>query len=170
MAIPILIRSLAFSVAFSGSRICTQEHCSLMLTNSKRYLFKPASSQAALKSGSWVVGVQEATTTRFKLYSVIAFFIVETPSSEQVNRLRSACTTLGSSLTYSTTWGTSTYAPIFVPQWHTKTPMRVSPILAASCQSLGCSSCCPRPLHYAVRDILRAMNITTGKNSRPCGI
>ena len=84
MATPMRTRSLAFRVASAGFCMCTQEQCSLKLTNSKRYLLSPARSQFLRKSISWVRGVQEATTTLFSLSSLILFLIEESPSSEQV--------------------------------------------------------------------------------------
>ena len=47
--------------------MCTHEHWSRMLAISNRYGFRPASRSVSWNSGSWVRGVQEATTTRLRL-------------------------------------------------------------------------------------------------------
>ncbi len=49
--------------------MCTQESWLRMLAISKRYLFKPASIKVSRNRGSWVMGVQAATTTRLRLCS-----------------------------------------------------------------------------------------------------
>jgi len=48
----ILIRSLDFSVAFSGSFWCTHEHWSLILAISNRFAFSPASFKVSWNMGS----------------------------------------------------------------------------------------------------------------------
>ena len=72
LAMAMRVRSLAFSVAFSGSCMWIQEHWSRMLAISKRNGFSPASLMVLWNRASWVLGVQEATTTRFRLCSLIA--------------------------------------------------------------------------------------------------
>ena len=52
LATAIRVKSLAFSVAASGSDMCTQESCSLKFANSNKNLFKPASSTHLRKVGS----------------------------------------------------------------------------------------------------------------------
>src|SRR3989339_152184 len=82
-ATPMATSFLAFSVASLGSFACIQEQCSLMLTNSNRYLLMPACSHARLKSGSCVLGVHAATPTPSSLFSVMLLLIEPRPSSEQ---------------------------------------------------------------------------------------
>ena len=134
-ATPILTSSFAFSVAFSGSFMWTQEHCSLMLTNVKRYLFSPASSQVDWKSGPCVLGVHEATTTLLRLCSLMPFCTALRPSSAHIYRSSSAWTTPGRVLAYSATEGTSTTPPMLEPQWHTKTPTLLSVGKSTVCSS-----------------------------------
>ena len=80
-------RSLAFSVAFSGSDWCTQESWSRMLASSNRYRFSPASRIVSWKRGSWVRGVHAATTTRLSWFSWMASRINFWVSWLHVNRL-----------------------------------------------------------------------------------
>jgi hypothetical protein len=47
----IFTRYWALRVAFSGSFMCTQEQCSLMLAISKRYLFTPAERRVSRNNG-----------------------------------------------------------------------------------------------------------------------
>ncbi|OPX61417.1 MAG: hypothetical protein A4E29_00832 [Methanomassiliicoccales archaeon PtaB.Bin134] len=84
LAMAILVRSLALSVAFSGSCMWIQEHWSRMLAISKRNGFRPASLMVLWNRASWVLGVQEATTTRFSFSSLITFLIISWVSAEQV--------------------------------------------------------------------------------------
>src|ERR1019366_10541784 len=86
----------------------------------------PASRRVFRNRGSWVRGVQEATTTRFRWCSLILSLIASWVSLEHVERLFSTYTTLGSVLEYSTTEGTLTTPAMLVPQWQTKTPTRGS--------------------------------------------
>src|SRR5512136_7855 len=74
-------------------------------------------------SGSWVLGVQLATTTLLSLSSLIFSLIFSCVSWEHVYRFCSAYTTLGSVLAYSATSGTFTTPPMLTPQWHTNTPI-----------------------------------------------
>src|SRR5690554_4874329 len=83
-ATAIRTKSLAFSVASSGLFIWTQEHWSLILAISKRKGLSPASFKDSLKRGSWVLGLQEATTTLFSLYSWMSSLILIWVSWEQV--------------------------------------------------------------------------------------
>src|SRR4030042_1636922 len=76
------------------------------------------------KVGSWVRGVQEATTTRFRLCSLMRSLIIPWASWEQAKRLFSTCSTKGRVLAYSRTASTSTTLAILMPQWQTKTPTR----------------------------------------------
>ncbi len=111
-----LTRSFAFSVAACFSCRCTQLQCSRMLAISKRYLFNPASSHAFRKVGSCRRGEQEATTTRFNLWSLISFLISCWPWSEHVYRLSVATTTLGSVAANLATSSQSMVPAIFSPQ------------------------------------------------------
>ena len=80
----ILTKSFDFSVAATGSCICTQLHWSRILAISNRYGFNPASRIVSWNNGSWVRGVHEATITRFKLCSFIVSTIFVCVSAEQV--------------------------------------------------------------------------------------
>ena len=80
-------RSLALAVARSGLLRWTQESWLRMLTNSKRYLLSPAAMRVSWKSGSWVLGVQAATTTRLSFFSRITSTMVSWVSWEQVYML-----------------------------------------------------------------------------------
>ena len=91
-------RSLALSVAFSGSFMCTQESWLRMLAISKRYLLSPASIMVSRNSGSWVMGVQAATTTRLSCCSLMTLVMFTWVSWEQVKRFSSVKTTLGNVL------------------------------------------------------------------------
>ena len=82
-------RSLALSVALSCSFMCTQESWLRMLAISNRYLFRPASIKVSRNRGSWVMGVQAATTTRLRLCSSMIRVMLTWVSWEQVNRLSS---------------------------------------------------------------------------------
>ena len=82
-------RSLALSVALSCSFMCTQEYWLRILAISKRYLFRPASIRVSRNRGSWVMGVQAATTTRLRLCSSMTFDILTWVSWEQVKRFSS---------------------------------------------------------------------------------
>ena len=117
-------RSLALLVASSGCPACTQEFWLRMLAISNRYLFRPTEFMVSMKMGSWVLGLQEATTTRFRLCSAMRAFICSCTSWEQTNRPSSACATPGRLLAYSVTAGTSTTPAMFMPQSQTKTPTR----------------------------------------------
>ena len=64
--------------------MCTQEHWSRMFAISKRYWFRPASPQALLKRGIWVLGEQDATTTLVSLWFFMADIISDIPDSEHV--------------------------------------------------------------------------------------
>ena len=75
LATAILTMSIAFFVAASFCPLWHQEHCSRMSARSKRYLFRPASRIVSWKSGSWVRGVQEATTMRLRFWSLMICFI-----------------------------------------------------------------------------------------------
>jgi hypothetical protein len=91
------------------------------------------SRSVSLNNGSWVLGVQEATTTRLRSCSFIYSFIFSWVSWEQVNRFVSATTTLGRVSAYALTFGTSTTPPMLMPQWQTNTPMRgASPTISFS--------------------------------------
>ena len=68
-------RSFAFAVAASGSNMCTHEHWSRIFAISNRYRFSPASLIVSRKSGSCVLGEQEATITLFRLCSFIVSLI-----------------------------------------------------------------------------------------------
>ena len=82
--------SFAFWVAPSFSRECTQEQCSRMLAISKKYWLIPASRQVSRKSGSWVLGVQAPSTTRFKPLAAMASEICLAFSVEQATRFSPA--------------------------------------------------------------------------------
>ena len=72
------------SVAFSGSLWCTQLAWSRMLAISNRNGLSPASRSVSWKMGSWVRGVQLATTTRLSWCSSIFSLISERLSEEHV--------------------------------------------------------------------------------------
>ena len=80
-------RSLALSVAFSGSLAWTQRAWSRMLAISKRNGLRPASRSVSWKIGSCVRGVQLATTTRFRSCSSILSLISVRLSDEHVYML-----------------------------------------------------------------------------------
>jgi len=83
--------------------------------------------------GSCILGLQAATTTRFKWCSFMAFLISSCPGSAHVYRFSFTKTTSGIVLAYSTTCLTSTTLAMFWPQWQTKTPIRAgSACLAVS--------------------------------------
>ena len=84
LATAIRVKSLAFSVAASGSAMCTQESCSLKFANSNKNLFKPASSTHLRKVGSWRRGEHAATTTLLRLCSLISSWIINWPGSEHM--------------------------------------------------------------------------------------
>ena len=75
-------------------------------------------------SGSWVLGVQAATTTRLSCCSLMILVRFTWVSWEQVKRLSSTCTTLGRVRAYSRSSGTLMMPPMLMPQLQTKTPMR----------------------------------------------
>jgi len=50
--------------------------------------------------------------------------MVTCESEEQAYSISWACATPVNVFAYSTTLGTLTTLPIFIPQWHTNTPMR----------------------------------------------
>ena len=85
--------SLAFRVASSFCLEWTQEQCSRMLAMSKKYWLMPPSRRVSRKSGSWVRGVQAATTTRLSPLSRMVFEICSAASVEQMNSPSSAWTT-----------------------------------------------------------------------------
>ena len=64
--------SLAFWVASSFSLEWTQEQCSRIFAISKKYWLIPASRSVSRNSGSCVLGVQAATTTRLSPFSLIS--------------------------------------------------------------------------------------------------
>ena len=68
-------RSLAFLVANSGLLACTHESWLRILAISNRYLFNPQASSVSINMGAWVLGLQEATTTRFSFSSPITSLI-----------------------------------------------------------------------------------------------
>ena len=117
-------RSLAFCVASSGLLRCTQESWLRMLAISNRYLFRPALISVSWKSGSWVLGVQAATTTRLRFFCLTIWLIVSWVSWEQEYRLSLANSTYGRLLAYSATDGTSTTPAMLIPQRQTNTPIR----------------------------------------------
>ena len=114
-----------------------------MFANSNRYLLRPASSHTPWNSGPCVLGVHDATMTLLSLCSLMASRIEASPSSAQLYRVPVAKTTSGSVFVYSTTDGTSTNPPMFVPQWQTKTPIRKSSDPGSAGVSGGCSSVSP---------------------------
>src|SRR5659263_599337 len=63
-ATSILTKSFAFSMAFSGSSMCTHVSCSRMLDIVNKNEFTPPSSVAFLKVGSWSLAAHAATTVR----------------------------------------------------------------------------------------------------------
>ncbi len=83
--------------------------------------------------GSWVLGVQEATTTRLIPCSSIRSLICSWASWEQVNRVSPANTTFLSPAAYSVILGTSTTPEMLIPQLQTNTPTRGScPVKSSS--------------------------------------
>ncbi|OPY26235.1 MAG: hypothetical protein A4E31_01555 [Methanomassiliicoccales archaeon PtaU1.Bin030] len=84
---------------------------------------RPASFNVLWNRGSWVRGVQDATTTllSFSLWMSSLIFCWE--SAEQEYLFSSANTTLGRVRAYSTTLGTSTVPLMLIPQSQTKTPI-----------------------------------------------
>ena len=118
--------------------MCTQESWLRILAISNRYLFKPASINVSRNRGSWVMGVQAATTTRLRLCSSMIRVMLTWVSWEQVNRLSSTYATLGSVLEYSDSAGTSTMPPMLMPQLQTNTPMRGA---SSALMSLGVGAC-----------------------------
>src|SRR3989339_2256749 len=88
-------RSLALAVANSGSLEWTQEHWFRILAISMRYLLRPASFRVSWNRGSWVLGVQAATTIRFRPFFSITCFILSWVSWEQVNIFSSTKATWG---------------------------------------------------------------------------
>ena len=84
LATAILRRSMALRVAISRFPMCTHEHWSRMLAISKSCGFRPASRMVSWKRGSWVLGVHDATTTRFRAYSLMISTIFFWVSCEQV--------------------------------------------------------------------------------------
>ena len=116
-------RSFAFLVASIGSPWCTQAHWSRILAISNRYPFRPASLRVSMKRGSWVLGVQAATTTRFSPWRWISSLILPWLSWEQANSISSARTTFGRPSAYSLTSGTLTTPPMLMPQLQTNTPI-----------------------------------------------
>ena len=95
LAMAILRRSLALLVAASCSCMWIQEHWSRMLAMLNRYLFRPPFLQASLKRGSWVLGVQDATTTLLRSCSWIAAEMASRQSWAHAYWDSSARTTLG---------------------------------------------------------------------------
>ena len=77
------IKSFAFCVPFFLS-LCTQEHCSLIFATSSINGFNPADSSTLLNVILCRDGVQEATTTLFRLYSFISCLIKSCPGSEHI--------------------------------------------------------------------------------------
>ncbi len=103
LAIAIFVNNFAFSVAFSGSSLCTQLHWFRMFAISKRYLLSPASSMVSWNKGAWVLGEHAETTSLLSLCSSMAFLMTACASSEHANKLLSTCTTSGMSFTASLT-------------------------------------------------------------------
>ena len=97
-----------------------------MLAMSKKYWLIPPSRRVSRKRGSWVRGVQAATTTRLSPFSRIVSAICAAASVEQMKRPSSAWATLSRPFEYSTTEGMSTTRPMFAPQWQAKTPTLIS--------------------------------------------
>ena len=95
-ATDILTRSRALSVALACSRLCTQLAWSRMLAISKRNGLRPASRRVSWKMGSWVRGVQLATTTRLSWCSSIFSRISERLSLEHEYSVSVAYSTPGS--------------------------------------------------------------------------
>ena len=87
LATAIFTRSWHFAVACSGSSWWTQVHWLRILAISKRYLLRPAVRSISWKMGWWVEGLQAATTTRFRLCSLIISTIWAWASWEQLKRL-----------------------------------------------------------------------------------
>ena len=77
-------RSLAFSVALSGSAECTHEHWSRIFAISSRYGLRPASRSVSRKIASCVRGVHDATITRLSRCLMIFSLIWSCVSSAQV--------------------------------------------------------------------------------------
>jgi hypothetical protein len=65
------MRSSAFSVAASGSLLCTQDPWSRMLAIENRDWFRPLSRRVSWKIASCVRGEHEATTNRLSLCFLI---------------------------------------------------------------------------------------------------
>src|SRR5680860_1347209 len=101
---------------------------------SKKYWLIPPSRRVSRNRGSWVLGVQAPTTTRFSPLSRMVSAICWAASVEHMKRPSSACSTLSRDRAQSTVSGISTTLPIFAPQWHMNTPTRGS----SSVTSLSC--------------------------------
>src|SRR5512146_2401440 len=84
LATAMLIMSFAFAVASFGVLGWHHEENSRMFAISNKNGFNPASLTVFLKVGSCILGLQAATTTRFNLYSFIAFLISSCPGSAHV--------------------------------------------------------------------------------------
>ncbi len=84
LATDILMMSLAFAVAFSGSFMWIHEDCSRMLAISKTNGFNPPAAVAFLKVGSCRRGEHAATTTASRLCSLIASLILDWPGVEHM--------------------------------------------------------------------------------------
>ena len=82
--------SFAFLVASSCSLEWTHEQCSRMFAMSKKYWLMPASRSVSRNSGSCVLGVHAATTTRFSPLSRMVSDIALAVLVAQANRLSSA--------------------------------------------------------------------------------
>lgn len=93
-----------------------QEHLSLIFINLNKYGFIPVSRIVFWKRFSCVLGVQDATTIRVKLYSSIAFLILVNPGSEHEYKLSSEYSTSGSVLAKFASALQSKTPPIFKPQ------------------------------------------------------
>ena len=118
---PFTIR-IAFAVAFWGSWRCAYEHCSRMFAISRRYGFIPASSAFERNSSSYIFGVQHATTTPSRPFSLISRWRRSWPSFEHMKRKSVARTTSSCAPANSRTAFTSTTSEMFPPQWQMKTP------------------------------------------------
>ncbi len=77
-------RVLALRVASSSSTV-TQETCSRTEAIWKKYGLTPARRQAAWKVFSCSRGEHDATTTRFKPWTLMSFSIISWPGSEHMN-------------------------------------------------------------------------------------
>jgi hypothetical protein len=95
--------------------------------------------------GSWVRGVQAATTMRFSPFSRMTSAILSCTSWEQVNMLLAVKTTPGRVAAYSVTAATSTTPAMFEPQEQMKTPTRGgSPDTSRAAASSGRRDRAPR--------------------------